>query len=67
MISPYKLLPHLFDNIDEDQIDQFFMTDQLADGGGAMTAYAKMQFAQITELDRKKIASGLLRYCELDT
>ncbi len=67
MISPYKLLPHLFDNIDEDLIDEFFMSDQLADGGAAMTAYAKMQFAQITELERNKIASGLLRYCELDT
>ncbi len=67
LISPYKLLPHLFDGIDEDLIDEFFMNQQLADGGAAMTAYAKMQFAQITELERKKIASGLLRYCELDT
>lgn len=67
MISPYKLLPDLFADMDEDVIDEFFMNAQLADGGAAMTAYAKMQFAQITELERKKIASGLLRYCELDT
>ena len=32
-----------------------------------MTAYAKMQFIQISDIEKKKIISGLLKYCELDT
>ena len=32
-----------------------------------MTAFAKMQFAEITDFEREKINSGLLRYCKLDT
>ncbi len=32
-----------------------------------MAAYAKMQFAEITDFERERIISGLLKYCELDT
>jgi hypothetical protein len=67
IISPYKLLPPLFDNIDDDQIEDFVMRNDIKDGGAAMTAYAKMQFTQISDREREIIARGLLKYCELDT
>lgn len=65
--SPYKLLPPLFEGIDQDQLDSFITDETLADGGAAMTAYARMQFSEMTDTEREKISEGLLRYCELDT
>jgi hypothetical protein len=65
--NPYKLLPPLFDNLDVDNVEEFFKGDQLADGGAAMTAYAMMQFTQMSDAERAKIIDGLYRYCELDT
>ena len=67
VINPYKLLPPLFEGIDDDQIDQFLMRSNIQEGGAAMTAYAKMQFASITDIERDSIIKGLLKYCELDT
>ena len=32
-----------------------------------MTAYAKMQFAEISEYERQETNKALLKYCELDT
>ena len=43
------------------------MKSNVQEGGAAMTAYAKMQFASITETERNSIIKGLLKYCELDT
>jgi hypothetical protein len=67
IISPYKLLPPLFEGIDQEQLDSFITDERLADGGAAMTAYARMQFTEMTEKEREKISEGILRYCELDT
>jgi hypothetical protein len=67
VINPYKLLPPLFEGIDDDQIEQFFMRSNIQEGGAAMTAYAKMQFVRISEIERESIIKGLLKYCELDT
>ena len=41
--------------------------DDLADGGGAMTAYAKMQFTEMSGAERSALRGSLLKYCELDT
>jgi hypothetical protein len=30
-------------------------------------AYARMQFTQMTDLEKDYISKGLLKYCELDT
>jgi hypothetical protein len=65
--SPYALLPPLFDDLKEEEIEEFLMGDKLADGGAAMTAYAMMQFTRITDEERERIIKGLLRYCEMDT
>lgn len=67
IISPYKLLPPLFEGVDQDQLDNFITEESLADGGAAMTAYSRMQFTEMTKAEREKIVDGLLRYCELDT
>lgn len=39
----------------------------IADGGGATTAYARMQFETLDEFTRTRIKSSMLRNCELDT
>ena len=38
-----------------------------SEGGAAMMAYAKMQFAQMSDQERAMVSQGLLKYCELDT
>jgi len=65
--DPYKLLPPLFEGVGESLLDGLVSDQHLADGGAAMTAYAKLQFTDINDLERRKIEEGLLRYCELDT
>ncbi len=67
IINPYKLLPNLFDDITLDNIEEYISDVTLADGGAAMTAYAKMQFTEMSNEERKLVSQGLLRYCELDT
>ncbi len=67
LCDPYKMLPKVFDNFKRDDLDRLFAENDLADGGAAMTAYAKMQFTQMTEAERAAVTRALLRYCELDT
>ncbi|NLL27979.1 MAG: DUF2779 domain-containing protein [Bacteroidales bacterium] len=66
VIDPYKLLSPVFNDIiilgddaDEDET--------VASGGAAMTAFARMQFAEMPENQRNTIIESLKRYCELDT
>jgi hypothetical protein len=65
--DPYKLLPSVFEGIDTEKLDLLLGSDELADGGAAMTAYAKMQFSEMSEKETEHITSSLLKYCELDT
>lgn len=67
VISPYKQLPSMYENIDTDSIDQLIFGDELADGGAAMTAYSRMQFTEMTDIESREIQKALLKYCELDT
>ncbi len=71
-INPYKLLPPLFDGISNEQLEDAIESateevKQIADGGAALFAYAKMQDESIGNLERSETRSALLRYCELDT
>ena len=67
VIDPYKLLPELF-NDQPDNIDDLLSEDDgIADGGAAMTAYAKMQFTEMSDYEREQLRKGLYQYCELDT
>lgn len=65
--DPYKLLPPVFADADLDNIETIFTGDSVADGGAAMTAYARMQFTEMSDLERDQIVKALLKYCELDT
>lgn len=64
--DPYSLLPAVHAGAgaapgagDDDEA--------LANGGAAMTAYARLQFEQLGDDERRRLSSALLKYCELDT
>jgi len=65
--DPYKLLPNLFEDIPMEEAENFLTEEHLAGGGAALTAFAKMQFTEMSETERQHVMDGLLRYCELDT
>ncbi|MDP3946534.1 MAG: DUF2779 domain-containing protein [Lutibacter sp.] len=68
VINPYKSLPQLFDNWSEAEMEENISDiENIADGGAALTAYAKLQFVDMTSKERNEITQGLLKYCELDT
>jgi hypothetical protein len=65
--DPYAELDPVFKDVDTESILLLLDEDSLADGGAAMTAYARMQFTEMSDLEVTKISEALLRYCELDT
>ncbi|MDG2450539.1 MAG: DUF2779 domain-containing protein, partial [Saprospiraceae bacterium] len=68
VINPYKMLPPVFDSWTEEEIELTLSEmDNVGDGGAAMIAYAKLQFAEMNEQERQLLSAALLRYCELDT
>jgi len=68
VINPYKTLPPLFENWNETEIEENISDiENIADGGAALTAYAKLQYVDMTTKERNEITNGLLKYCELDT
>ena len=62
--DPYSMLPKLESSETE---DRFFNEDSINQGGAAMVAYAKCQFADISNREVDAIRAALLKYCELDT
>jgi hypothetical protein len=68
VINPYKMLPVLFDGWTELELQETLSEmEGIADGGAALTAYAKLQYQDMTAAEREEITTGLLKYCELDT
>ena len=67
IVNPYKQLPTLFKDVSDKNVELLSEEDQLANGGAAMTAYAKIQFENMSDYERKELERGLLKYCELDT
>ena len=67
VIDPYKLLPRMFQDVSDKDFALLSESDELRDGGAALTAYARMQFEEMTEYERAEIQKALLQYCELDT
>lgn len=68
VIDPYKKLPELF--YDCDPKDVKLLSEQslkLNNGGLALTAYARLQFTEMSDYERDKLTKGLYEYCELDT
>jgi hypothetical protein len=67
-IDPYKLLPKMFQDIPEKEMELLLSEDDsLREGGAAMTAYARMQFEEMSNYEKEEITKALLKYCELDT
>jgi len=65
--DPYKLLPKMFQDITDKDFELLNDSDDIRSGGAALTAYAKMQFEEMSDYERKEIEKTLLKYCELDT
>ncbi|MDA1021705.1 MAG: DUF2779 domain-containing protein, partial [Cyanobacteria bacterium] len=68
--DPYKKLPDLYEGYSNEELDKlelFSDETQLNNGGAAMTAYARMQFAEMSDIERQELKKALLQYCELDT
>jgi len=67
VIDPYKLLPKMFRDVTDKNMDLLSDGDELNEGGAALTAYARMQFEEMSDYERDEIRKALLKYCELDT
>lgn len=65
--DPYLLLEPLNKEAPNEDIELLFEKDFLKDGGAAMIAYAKLQFTEMSDFERREIEKALLKYCELDT
>lgn len=66
--NPYKMLPPLFENWNSNEKDILISgISDIANGGEAMTAYAKLQYVDMTGKEREELVFGLKKYCELDT
>lgn len=67
VFDPYKLLPKMFMDVTDKDFKLMSDDDEINQGGAALTAYAKMQFEEMTDYERSEISKALLKYCELDT
>ena len=67
VVDPYTLLPKLFQDISDKDIEILSEDNELREGGAALTAYARMQFEEMSDYERSEIQRALLKYCELDT
>ena len=69
VINPYFLLPAIHEGYSNESFDEYVIDEEsgIYDGGAAMTAYARMQFTEMSDQEKERIVKALLRYCELDT
>jgi hypothetical protein len=66
--NPHKILPNLFQDWTEEQINQNLSEiETIADGGAELMAYFKLIYQDMSELERSEIKLSLFKYCELDT
>jgi hypothetical protein len=66
-LNPYKTLPPIFNEQALEDMETEGTLSSLDNGGAAMVAYAYLQFADMTDVERELYRQALLRYCELDT
>lgn len=67
ILDPYKSLDPIFKDVDVKEVDLLTSDDELNNGGAASVAYARMQFTEMSAVEREALRDALLRYCELDT
>jgi hypothetical protein len=67
--DPYNMLKEYAQEMLPDVVldDEEGNLSIIAAGGGALTAYARLQFEDLDIQARERIKAALLRYCELDT
>ena len=65
--DPYKLLPKMFADVSDEDFELLSYEDELTNGGAALTAYARLQFSELSDYEREELTAALLKYCELDT
>lgn len=63
-VDPYASLPDMDLTGVEKSISQL---KSIRDGGAALTAFGKIQYTNMSEIERELIRESLLKYCELDT
>ena len=70
-VEPYDLLKDIECEMLGEEGAEIFDTDddgfEIAEGGAAAAAFARLQFECLSEQQRSNIKKALLRYCELDT
>lgn len=57
----------MFQDVSDKDLRILSDDDELRDGGAALTAYARIQFEEMSDYERDEIRRALLKYCELDT
>ncbi len=67
VLDPYKLLPKMFLDLTDKECELLSENEDIKNGGAALTAYARMQFEEMSDYERSEIRKALLKYCELDT
>lgn len=68
VVNPYKMLPPVFEGWSDTDLTEIVSDiEDIADGGAALTAYAKLQYQDMSVEERVDITKALLKYCELDT
>jgi hypothetical protein len=73
LVDPYQRLKELtvqmLGDLGEDQaeLEALDVDIEIAEGGAAAMAFARLQFEDLTPQTREAIKAALLRYCELDT
>ena len=65
--DPYKMLPPVFDQWTNEELDQLSDIEDLNNGGAALTAYGFMQYTDMSDQEREALSQALKKYCELDT
>lgn len=51
VVDPYKLLPTIFEDINDHDLEFRTEEDEIREGGAAMTAYARLQFEEMSDLE----------------
>ncbi len=70
VMDPYAILPEVQQSqwaATLREIEVLYDEERVADGGAAMTAWAYMQFAEMSDTERDALCGMLKQYCELDT
>jgi hypothetical protein len=61
------MLPPVFEQWTNEELDQLSDIEDLNNGGAALTAYGFMQYTDMSDQKREALSQALKKYCELDT